>query len=137
MVRPVNGRCLGILKTSYLRDNDGKTYVTSRLDAFMSVEPGGVELLTKIFHPLVEKTADANFTQTVAFVGSLSRTAVVNSRGFQRLAAKLTHVEPEVRQQLLDLAAVMAEEKSTPLATRRTSPELSRLAVRQDEEEQR
>ena len=82
MVRPVNGRCLGILKTGYLRDNDGHCYVTSRLDAFLSVEPGGVELLTKVFHPLVEKTADANFTQTVAFVGSLSRTAEVNSRGF-------------------------------------------------------
>ena len=74
MVRPVNGRCLGILKTSYLRDNDGHCYVTSRLDAFLSVEPGGVELLTKVFHPLVEKTADGNFTQAVAFVGSLSRT---------------------------------------------------------------
>ena len=117
MVRPVNGRCLGILKTSYLRDNDGHCYVTSRLDAFLSVEPGGVELLTKVFHPLVEKTADGNFTQAVAFVGSLSRTAEVNSRGFKRLAAKLTHVQPEVRQELIELAAGMSE-KSSPLATR-------------------
>ena len=61
--------------------------------------------------------------------------AEVNSRGFKRLASKLTHVQPEVRQELIELAAGMSE-KSSPLATR-AAPELSRLAVRRDEEEPR
>jgi hypothetical protein len=140
MNRPVTGRCLAILKTGYLRESDGRCYVTSRLDAFLSVEPGGIEVLAKIFHPLVAKTADANFTQTVAFVGSLSRTAEVNSRGVQRLATKLTHISPEVRQQFAEitanikpkLTATMAESEAEAEAEAEAS-DLPRLAVRQDD----
>ena len=45
--RTVAGRCLAILNTGYARDGDGTCYVSNRLDAFVSVEPGGVELLSK------------------------------------------------------------------------------------------
>jgi len=104
-VRPVKGRCLLVLKTGYVRETDGRYYITTRLDTFLSVQPGGAELLTKAFHPLVGKTADLNFLQTMAFLGSLSRTAEVNSRGVQRLAARLDKVQPETRQRLAELAA--------------------------------
>ncbi len=110
--RPVTGRCLAILKSGYLRDSEGASYISDRLDAFVSVEPGGVELLTKIFYPLIAKTADANFLQTAGFVGSLSRTAETNSRGLKRLAGKLTHVQPEVRQQFADIVAEVARKAS-------------------------
>ena len=126
---PVKGRCLAMLRCSCVRDGDGAYYITNRLDGFISVEPGGVELLTKIFHPLIAKTADANFTQTVAFVGSLSRTAEVNARGVQRLSAKLSHVEPDVRKEFAKIAAdigkraeeaddAAAESKSAEVAAR-------------------
>ena len=110
--RPVKGRCLIVLKSAYVRETDGRHYITNRLDTFLSVESGGVELLTKTLQPLMGKTADTNFEQTIGFLGSLSRTAEVNCRGVQRLAAKLTRVQPEVRVRLAELAAVVAE-KST------------------------
>ena len=50
-----------VLKTGYVRETDGRYYVTSRLDTFLSVERGGVELLTKTLHPLVGNIADNNF----------------------------------------------------------------------------
>ena len=81
MVRPVNGRCLGILKTSYLRDNDGHCYVTSRLNAFLSGGAGWSGIAHQGLSPAGGENGDDNFTQAVAFVGSLSRTAEVNSRG--------------------------------------------------------
>jgi hypothetical protein len=137
--QPVQGHSLAVLRSKYLRDTDGRSYVVSHLDAFVNVEPGGVELLTKIFHPVVAKTADANFTQTVAFVGSLSRTAEVNNRGLQRLAAKLAHVQPEVRQQFADVAASVAQKQpSGPI--RQTSSETAdstRVAERHDGEQTR
>ncbi|NQU25103.1 MAG: hypothetical protein HQ567_27775 [Candidatus Nealsonbacteria bacterium] len=103
--RPVKGRCLLVLKTGYVREPDGRYYITTRLDTFLSIQPGGAELLTKTFHPLVGKTADLNFVQSMAFLGSLSRTAEVNSRGVQRLASRLERVQPEARQRLAELAA--------------------------------
>ena len=103
--RKVKGRCLLVLKTGYVRETDGRYYITTRLDTFLSVQPGGAELLTKTFHPLVGKTADLNFLQSMAFLGSLSRTAEVNSQGVQRLAARLDRVGPTSRQRLTELAA--------------------------------
>jgi hypothetical protein len=110
--RTIGGRCLAILHSGCVHDSDGSCCISNRLDAFVSVEPGGVELLSKIFYPLIAKTADSNFLQTVSFVGSLSRTAEVNSRGVQRLAGKLTHVQPEVRRQFAGVAAAVARKAS-------------------------
>jgi hypothetical protein len=127
--RAIQGRCLAVLKTGYVRETDGRYYVTSRLDGFLSVEPIGAELLTKTLYPLVAKNADANFIQTVAFVGSLSRTAEVNSHGMQRLAAKLTHVRPEVRQELANVSASVGA-KAAALPARRSPAASAQLAGR-------
>jgi hypothetical protein len=105
----IHGQCLAVLKSGYVRETDGRYYVTSRLDGFLAVEPGGAELLTKVLHPLVIKNADANFVQTVAFVGSLSRTAEVNPRGLQRLAQRLANVQPDVRQQFAQVVTGVAQ----------------------------
>jgi hypothetical protein len=109
LARTVHGQCLAVLKTGYVRETDGRYYVTSRLDGFLSVEPGGVELLTKALHSLVIKNADTNFVQTVAFVGSLSRTAEVNLRGMQHLAQRLTDVQPDVRRQFAQVVTGVAQ----------------------------
>ena len=113
--RPVKGRGILILKCGYIRETNGRYYITSRVDCFLTIEPGGVELFTKTMSPLMGKTADSNFVQTVAFVSSLSRTAETNSRGVQRLAARLGHVQPEVRARFAEVAADVAQ-KSAILA---------------------
>jgi hypothetical protein len=107
--RPVKGRGVLVLKTGYVRETNGRYYITSRLDSFLSIEPAGAELVTKTMSPVLGKTVDNNFVQTLAFLGSLSRTAEVNSRGVQRLGEQLTHVQPEVRERFVDLAAAMPQ----------------------------
>ena len=116
--RPVQGRGVMILKTGYVREPDGKYYITTRLDTFMQLEPSGAEFLTKTFEPLVGRAADTNFLQTAGFVGSLSRTAEVNSRGVGRLATKLSRVQPEVRQQFAKLAQRVALKTSARTSRR-------------------
>lgn len=108
--KSVHGRGLLLLKSGYVREADGNCYITTRLDTFMQVEPGGAELLTKAFQPLVGKIADLNFQQTAAFVGSLSKTAEVNGAGMRRLTPRLTNVQPEVRDQFSRLAERIAQE---------------------------
>ncbi len=102
--RPVEGRGVLVVKSGYVQETDGRCYVTTRLDAFVAVEPGAVDLITRTLQPLLGKNADSNFTQTVGFMASLSRTAEVNNPGMQRLANKLTRVQPEVRQQFAELS---------------------------------
>ena len=120
--RPVRGRALVVLKSGYVRETNGRYYVTTRLDTFVRIDHGGVELLTKTFHPLVGRTADANFIQSMAFLGSLSRTAEVNGLGVRRLASRLTHVLPENRVRLAELATNIAEKAAATQAGRTPNP---------------
>lgn len=120
----VKGRCILVLKSGYVRETNGRYYITTRLDTFIRVDPGGAELLTKVLYPLVGKTADSNFTQTVAFFGSLSRTAEVNARGVQRLAAKLANVTPETRAQLAQLAGEIGKKADAQAALDTSGPTL-------------
>ncbi len=116
--KPITGRSIVVLKTGYVREPDGRYYITSRLDAFVQVDHGALELLTKAFHPLVGKVADVNFTQTVAFVGSLSKTAEVDPDGMRRLAGQLDKVLPDVAQQFAQLSekvAIKAAQQPLPL----------------------
>jgi hypothetical protein len=101
-----------VLKCGYVRETNGRYYITSRVDCFLTIEPGGVELFTRTVSPLMGKTVDNNFVQTVAFVSSLSRTAETNSRGVQRLATRLGHVQPEVRARFAEMAADVAHKSA-------------------------
>jgi hypothetical protein len=112
MAKPVKGRGLLVLKCGYVRETNDRYYVTSRLDCFLAIEPLGAELIGKTVSPLLGKTVDNNFVQTVAFVGSLSRTAEVNHLAVERLAAHLIHVRPDVRERFMEIAADLA--KSSP-----------------------
>jgi len=125
---PITGRCLAVLKTGYIRETDGRFYVTSRLDSFLSLEQGAAELLAKTLLPWLGKTADTNFVQSIAFLGSLSKTAEVNSVGVQRLAARLERVQPELRLKLAELAADIALRSSARSSA--ASSGTSRVAAR-------
>lgn len=128
--RKISGHCLAILKSAYARDTDSRYYITSRLDAFLSVDPGAAELLTKTLHPLLTKNVDANFVQTVAFVGSLSKTAEVNKAGMQRLAERLTHVQPEVRQQLSQVVTGVAQRSAAASREQKSNTQPAQVAAR-------
>jgi hypothetical protein len=136
--RQVRGSGVFCLKSGYIRETDGRYYVTSRLDAFISVEPSAVEIVAKALHPLLGFTADNNFTQTIAFVGSLSRTTEQNSRSMQRMATQLNNVQPDVRVQFAKLAEKISEKPSS-LALRRVSDlkDLKGVARKDDDSIQR
>jgi hypothetical protein len=118
--KPVKGRGVLVLKNGYVRETNGRYYVTCRMDSFVSIEPAGAELITKTVSPVLGKTADNNFVQTLAFLGSLSRTAEVNSPGVQRLGSQLLHIQPKIRDEFIELAAAMPE-KQAAIATKNSA----------------
>jgi hypothetical protein len=114
----VRGQAIFVLKTGYVRETDNRYYITSRLDALLSVDPGAVELVTKTIQPIIGKIADNNFNQTVGFVSSLSRTIELNSLGVQRMALQLPDVRPEVRGQFASLADTISQKPSAVVSRR-------------------
>ncbi len=107
--KKIHCKTLAILKSGYVLEADGRSYIISRLDTFMNVENLGAEILTKTFQPLVCRAADINFTQTAGFVGSLSRTAELNPTGLQRLSGKLVRVPADVRQEFAQATERVAQ----------------------------
>jgi hypothetical protein len=101
--RPVRAKCVLILKSGYMQETNGRYYVTCRMDTFIQIDHVGVEILAKTLQPLVHRSADYNFVETAAFLGTVSRAAELNASAMRRLAGKLPNLEPEVRQRFVDL----------------------------------
>jgi len=104
MINPVRGRFLLSLRSSFLREVNDKYFVTANCDVFVRVESTAADLIVKTLHPLFGSVADNNFTQTIAFLGSLSKTAEMNCAGVQRLAMSLKDVPQTSRHKLIELA---------------------------------
>ena len=134
--KTVKGRAIFVLKTGYVRETDNRYYITSRLDAFLSVDPGAVELVTKTIQPIIGKIADNNFYQTVSFVSSFSRTIELNSPAVQRMALQLPDVRPDVRREFASLADTIAQ-KPTAVSMRRLAEMKEEEAARRKRDENR
>ena len=99
--RRMSGRCVLLIRSGY--SQDGRSRVASLLDMFLTVDNAGLDLVAKTLSPLVGGTADSNFAETAKFLGRVSLTAEKNGPKLEQLSAKLTKVQPEVREQFLQL----------------------------------
>ncbi len=102
--RRVTGRCALLMQAGYSRDAAAVNYVSNRLDAFVQLDNVGAELVAKTLHPLMGKTADSNFSETMKFVGQVCHVAESNGPGVQRLTTRLDKVEPNVRARFAEIA---------------------------------
>jgi hypothetical protein len=112
----LRGQCVMVLKSSYVRGPNGHVTVVNRLDAFLRIENLGAEIVAKTLQPLLGKTADHNFSETTSFVNTLAHTAQTNPAGVSRLAQRLRHVDPQIRQQFADLAVRSADDSAAEAA---------------------
>lgn len=128
MSRPVRGRCVLLMRSSYARTNDGRPVVRSSIDAFLHLDNVGVGMLAKTFQPLVTGAADHNFRETAAFLGSVHQAAIMNYAGMQRLTEKLNKVDAADRQDFSDLTtqvavrAALAQAGARPATTTAARP---------------
>jgi hypothetical protein len=105
--RRVTGRCAVMLTSAYSLDQEKQDYVSNRLDVFIQVDNVGAEIVAKTLHPLMGKTVDSNFSETVRFLSQVSHVAESNGPGVQRLVTRLTNVEPGVRDRFSQIATTL------------------------------
>jgi hypothetical protein len=108
MPKPVHGRCVALLRSTYNNTADRGVQVTNQLDVFLQLDHVAVDALAKTFHPLFWRTADMNFVQTTSFLERVSRTAERNGPGVERLSTRLNKVDPQIRQQFAELALAIS-----------------------------
>ncbi|MEM6799069.1 MAG: hypothetical protein AAF589_06100 [Planctomycetota bacterium] len=101
--RPIKARSILVLQSASTVHTDGQPYVTARLDSFIRFEQASADLIARTLQPLLNRTADHNFTETMKFVSTFSQTRDRNPEGVARLAGRLENVDEEVRAELITL----------------------------------
>lgn len=119
--RPLHARCVFLLQSGYLESSPGRTHIASQLDVFIRIDHTGADLAVKALHPLVGKTADINFTESVGFLQQISRAAETNTYGLRRLSAGLTGVDGAVRQYFAGLVENASRRAAVRLASQTQS----------------
>jgi len=110
--KPIHVRCVLVIRSGFVREADGRYFVSGRMDTFIKVENAAVELIARTLKSIVVKSTDENFSESLAFVGKVSRTAEKNPDGMKRLSGRLAKVQPEVLKQFDALTDRVAERAS-------------------------
>lgn len=107
LTRNLRGKCVIVLKTNYQLNAKGETTAVSQLDIFLKIENATLGLIAKTLHPLIGKTADHNFVESIKFLERLNETTVKNGPGVQGMANRLETLTPEVRQEFIKIAGLV------------------------------
>lgn len=107
--RPIKAHSLLVLHSASQADADGVPRVTARLDSFIHFERATADLVARTLSPLITRTADHNFVETMNFISTFSRTTDRNPAGVARLARRLEKLDDGVRGELLLLCQTSAE----------------------------
>ena len=73
--------------------------VKHQMDIFLQIDNAADQLLVKTLSYFFMKTADANFAETTQFIDQIDKIVRNNPAGMARLAGRLIHVQPAIRQQ--------------------------------------
>ncbi len=105
--KPINGDCLMLLRSSTQPGPGGKPTVQSTLDVFLKIDNVTASIVAKTLAPMVGKTADHNFIESLKFVQRLNETTGRNGPGVQGMADRLEGLTTPVRDQFIDIVEVV------------------------------
>ena len=106
--KPVIGRGVFLLKSTYTEAPDGSTVVEGTLDCYVKFDNLGADLLARSFGGLIGHSADHNFTETAKFIEQVWRVSCSNPTSMLELADQLPHVQPAIQTQFARLITTVA-----------------------------
>ncbi len=112
--RPVRAQCVLLLRSGSVQETNGRHYVAVRLDTFLRIDRASLELFAKAVHPLVGRTTDRNFVDTINFIGNMSQAAETRPLTIERLANSLPRVSADRKRRLVQITYECAERQSQP-----------------------
>ncbi len=122
MRKPVDAECVLLLRTSYGQTTDGRPTAGSTLDVFLKIDNALVGAAARTLLPLVGRTADHNFVETLRFVQRLNETTEKNGPGVQGMAWRLEGLQPDVRDQYITTSGIVHERALQRIAAAAAAP---------------
>jgi hypothetical protein len=118
--RPVDAEVVLLLRSEYAAGADGRTEVTSTMDAFIRIDHVAAKLVARTLSSLIGRTADHNFGESMRFVARVSKTAEDNLQGMQELSDRLSELQPAARKQFSQVCGTVAQREVARHAARGT-----------------
>jgi len=112
--RPVRAQCVLLLRSGSVKETNGRHYVAVRLDTFLRIDRASLELFAKAVHPLVGRTTDRNFSDTINFIGKMSQAAETRPLTIERLANSLPRISADRKRQLVNITYKCADQQTPP-----------------------
>ena len=126
--RPIRASALLHLQPVYETSPDGSTHITHTVDLFVSFPSQTFETLARIVSPVSNRIADRNLQEVSLFVEMMDLAMTRQPGWVEQVAHKLTGVEPESPQQLLEVtAAVYVDARKRTLEMSGVSPTLEQI----------
>ncbi len=116
--RKLDGRCVCVIHSQPAVGEAGQALVTASMDIFLKLDNVGADLIAKTISPLVVKTADSNYIESLRFVSQLSTAAQRNPQAIEQLADRLTGLRPDVRKRFVQVAQQSSSRRDRLVAAR-------------------
>ncbi|MAI70282.1 MAG: hypothetical protein CMM01_05155 [Rhodopirellula sp.] len=109
VTKPVRGRGVFVLRSSYATSSSGRTTVTGTIDCFVKIEGLGADLIARTLSGLIGRSADNNFTETAKFMAQISQASEMNTPAMIDVAYRLPQVSDSTRQQFVDVIRAVSK----------------------------
>lgn len=109
VTKPVRGRGVFVLRSSYAVSASGRTTVTGTIDCFVKIEGLGADLVARTLSGLIGRSADNNFIETAKFMAQISQASEVNTPAMTDVAYRLPQVSDGTRQQFVNVIRSVAK----------------------------
>ncbi len=103
VAKKLDGRCVCVVYGQSSLGPGNQATITGHMDVFLKLDNLGADLIAKTISPLVVKTADYNYMETLRFISQLSVAAQRDPEAVERLSAKLNLV-PDVKNRFIQVA---------------------------------
>ena len=107
--RPVKGRVVLLLRSTYHVDEQGRPQVRNVMDAFIRIDHVTAKLVARTLSPLVVRTADHNFVESFRFVGRVHESSEENCPVMRELALRLKGVDAATQRRFADVATLVSQ----------------------------
>ena len=120
--RKIRAHAIMHLVNVYSVSRDGRTFVTHRLDLFVSFPSEGIGAAAKFTKPISNLIIDRNFREVSLFVQMMSLAMSHQPDWVEKLSAKLEGVQPIRKKELVDLTAHVFVQNQERLQSKNESP---------------
>jgi hypothetical protein len=107
--KPITGRGIFVLKSTYAVAEDGGTTVHGSLDCYVKLNHLGVDLLARSLGGLIGKSADHNFIETARFISQISQACKSNPGSMLEMADQLPQVDATTKRQFARVISSVAD----------------------------